>query len=146
MDKKSKARASGKNGKGTAVRLSGVKEALRAMEEKARSLEMSERKYRALFEDTKDSIIITTADRIIIDANAAASELWGYDRAEMMGMFSGDLFVQTEELVQARKLLQKQGFGKDIMVHKSWRAVLFPLRHAPLVQRQPHLAAQFLIL
>lgn len=46
----------------------------------------SEERYRSLFEDSRDAIYTVSRDGVILDANGAAMELFGYGRAEMIGM------------------------------------------------------------
>jgi PAS domain S-box-containing protein len=116
MNKKLKSKAPVKDGRRASAKLADVEETLHEMEEKVRRLGESEQKYRALFEDIKDGIFISTGERIIVDANGAAAKLWGYDREELIGMFSGNLFVQTPELEKTRALLRQQGFVKDVPV------------------------------
>ena len=47
-------------------------------------LKASEKKYRALFEDSKDIIFISTSTGQIIDVNPAGEQLSGYSRAELL--------------------------------------------------------------
>jgi PAS domain S-box-containing protein len=59
-----------------------------AMEARLRA---SEERYRALFDQAFDAIILETADKQILDANQAACELHGYSRQELLAMKTTDL-------------------------------------------------------
>jgi PAS domain S-box-containing protein len=51
----------------------------------------SEERYRALFEQAQDAIILENRDEKIIDANPAASEMFGYSYQELLNMTTSDL-------------------------------------------------------
>ncbi len=55
------------------------------------ALRESEERYRALFEQARDAIILENANEEILDANQAASELFGYTHAELLTMRTPDL-------------------------------------------------------
>src|ERR1041385_3817114 len=48
-----------------------------------KSLERSEKKYRALFEDSKDAIYVRTPQGYFLDFNKATTELFGYSEKAM---------------------------------------------------------------
>ena len=50
------------------------------------ALRESERKYRDLFEDSRDVVYRTSLDGRVLDVNPAGLELFGYTRKEMIGM------------------------------------------------------------
>jgi PAS domain S-box-containing protein len=58
-----------------------IRERTRLQEE----LRQSERKYRSLFEDSKEAVYVTTRDGILVDANDAYLKLCGYGRHELIG-------------------------------------------------------------
>jgi PAS domain S-box-containing protein len=53
--------------------------------------------YRALFESARDAILVADGDGHYIDANPAATELLGYERAELLSMRVADLVAQPRE-------------------------------------------------
>jgi PAS domain S-box-containing protein len=74
--------------------LRDVTEARRAEER----LRASEQRYRLLFEMESDAILVVDAETLrLLDANRAAESLWGYPRAELLGMTAADLSAETEQ-------------------------------------------------
>jgi PAS domain S-box-containing protein len=59
-----------------------------------------EHKYRALFEQNKDPVLLMTIEGIFIDANQPALNLTGYSRSELIGMSFRKL-VHPSEMEQA---------------------------------------------
>jgi two-component system cell cycle sensor histidine kinase/response regulator CckA len=57
----------------------------------------SEGKYRALFEQSVDAIYVADRDGRIVDANQAATELFGYARTELLDLHVVDLYVDPED-------------------------------------------------
>ena len=53
--------------------------------------------YRALFESARDALLVADGDGHYIDANPAATELLGYERAELLSMRVADLVAQQRE-------------------------------------------------
>ena len=65
-------------------------------------LRESEKRYRAVFENTGTAMIIFGDDTIITMANAEAEQLSGYSRAEIEGKKSWTEFVHPEDLAKMR--------------------------------------------
>jgi PAS domain S-box-containing protein len=80
------------------------------------NLERSEKKYRTLFEDSKDTIFITTPDGMILDINPAGSALLGYSRAELMAMNAQQLYVAGENREHFILAMQQYGQVRDFEV------------------------------
>jgi PAS domain S-box-containing protein len=57
----------------------------------ARVLRESEEKYRALFEASTDAIFLETLEGRLLDCNATACKMYGYQREELVGMTAADL-------------------------------------------------------
>ncbi len=55
-----------------------------------------EARYRTLFENANDAIVIETEKEDIVEVNDRACELFGYDREELMAMKSSDLWPTME--------------------------------------------------
>jgi len=74
-------------------------------------LRRSEREYRALFENAHDAIVIVDPqEEVVVDANHHACQLYGYARAELMGMSLEGLWREPAE-DRARLRDAEQGVG-----------------------------------
>ncbi len=73
------------------------------------TLQVSERKFRKLFEDSHDTIAITTPDGWFVDINEAGVRLHGYSRAELMAQNAQTLYVNPEDRKQFRQRLEQDG-------------------------------------
>jgi PAS domain S-box-containing protein len=82
------------------------------------ALKDSERKYRTLFEESKDVLYIGKPDGKLLDINLAGVELFGYDsKVEMLDIsIERDLFVNFQERQFCMRALEGQGFIKDYEV------------------------------
>jgi PAS domain S-box-containing protein len=66
------------------------------------ALEASEERYRRLFEVESDTIFLVDSEsQRFIDANRAATELYGYTREEFLRMAAGDVSAEPEKTRQA---------------------------------------------
>jgi PAS domain S-box-containing protein len=79
------------------------------------ALRDSEEKYRALFEESKDVVYVSTVDGKILDINAAGLELFGYTSKEALKRLDlgRDLYVDQEQRDRFRGQMEEQGFVKD---------------------------------
>jgi len=78
-----------------------------------KALRESEEKYRSLFEQSKDAIVITSKNGKFIDANHSALELLGYDREEIERMNFQELYVDPDDGYGFVKEMKKKGSVKD---------------------------------
>lgn len=69
-----------------------------------------------MIESVREAITITDVDGIIIDCNAAASEIYGYSREQLIGQ-NVSVFYASQEQWQALKCVQVASLEK----HGSWR-------------------------
>ena len=78
------------------------------------ALRESEEKYRSLFEESRDAIVLTTQLGKFIDANSAALELFGYTKEEILKMNFQKLYVDPDEGYRFQKEVKEknsvQGF------------------------------------
>lgn len=76
---------------------------------------LSEKRYRTLFEESKDAIFIITPEGRIVDANPAAVELSNYELREALLDVDITPYLHTspETLAQVEQTLLQQGFVKD---------------------------------
>ena len=79
------------------------------------NLRDSERKYRTLFEESKDVLYVCTPEGNFLDINAAGVELFGYDsKEEMINInIAQDLFVNFQERNACVQIIRGNGFVKD---------------------------------
>jgi diguanylate cyclase (GGDEF)-like protein/PAS domain S-box-containing protein len=83
---------------------------LASIEESRAALAQSERRYRNLFESSRDPIYITSEDGRFIDANHALVDLFGYMREEIMTMTAGEVYVHPEDRDAFRDAIHEKGF------------------------------------
>ncbi len=100
---------------------------LTAREKAQREIEEGSKKYRALFEQASDPILVTDLDGNITDLNSSFSKLFGYSRKELLRMNVRSLMcpVQTKEHPLRKDLLLKGKhiFSDRFMVHKNGSVV-----------------------
>ncbi|MCL5124198.1 MAG: response regulator [Deltaproteobacteria bacterium] len=73
----------------------------------------SERKYRSLFEDSKDGIFIAQVDGALVDVNQSFLDLFGYEREEMQGKNVIMTNVDPSDGVGFMSEIQNYGYVKD---------------------------------
>ena len=86
-----------------------------AMDMKAvvEALMETEKKYRSLFQDSKDAIFYSTLDGDFIDVNVTASAILGYTTEEFMELNLHDIFKYPNEVSTYRSELKEKEFIKD---------------------------------
>lgn len=89
------------------------------------ALRESEEKYRHLFEMESDAILlIENSTGQILEANTAASELYGYNREELLRKKKTDLSAEPDE---TRKTIETQTARIPIRYHKKSDGTVFPV-------------------
>ncbi|MEI7744486.1 MAG: PAS domain S-box protein, partial [Chloroflexota bacterium] len=95
------------------------------------SLRASEERYRTLFESASDAVfVIDTATTRILDANSAASALYGYDHDELLALNSTDLSAEPEETsrrTHAAGASPDQDLGVPRRLHRRDDGTVFPV-------------------
>jgi len=82
------------------------------MEEAIRS---SEKKYRTIFEESKDVIFIFDADARMVDINPSACELFGYSREEFFTLdIATDIYCRAEDRERFLRSLFANGYVRDM--------------------------------
>jgi diguanylate cyclase (GGDEF)-like protein/PAS domain S-box-containing protein len=79
-------------------------------------LRRSEERYRALFEESRDAIYMTTVDGRFIDANQAALDLFGRTRAELLAMDALGIYVHASDRERFQDEITRSGFVRDYEV------------------------------
>ena len=79
------------------------------------ALEESEKKYRTIFEQSKDAIVVTTPDGIILDINAAGLQLFGYEsKDEVLNIdIARNIYASQQDRAAFRAVLEHQGSVSD---------------------------------
>ena len=94
--------------------LERMKQEIDERERTERALKESERKYRTLFEESRDGIFICTPGGKFLDVNRAGVELFGYPSVEALcAADPRDLYSDPEESGSIRRMLEERGFIKD---------------------------------
>jgi len=89
------------------------------VEERTKELQLSESKFRGLFEGSKDLIFFCDPDGFITDINQSGAELLGFkDKIEVIGKQLKDFFVRTEDWeTYYRAVCGVRGHIKDFEVN-----------------------------
>jgi diguanylate cyclase (GGDEF)-like protein/PAS domain S-box-containing protein len=77
------------------------------------ALQESERKYRTLFEGSRDAIYIASAHGQLVDANQAFLDLFGFTRAEMPQMNAKDVYLSTDDRRLLKQIIVDKGYARD---------------------------------
>jgi diguanylate cyclase (GGDEF)-like protein/PAS domain S-box-containing protein len=81
-----------------------------------RALRLSERRYRALFEQSRDALYITDSNGAIVEGNAALVELFGYGIEELYGRELDFLFANPRDWDLVQSELQGRGYAREVEV------------------------------
>jgi PAS domain S-box-containing protein len=79
-----------------------------------RDLEMSERKFRSLFEQSRDAISINALDGSAIDANQAWADMLGYTLDEVKSLHANDIYAVTGARAEFLADIERDGFVSDV--------------------------------
>ena len=80
------------------------------------ALRESEERYRSLFEESRDSIYITTRKGNFVIANQSTMELFGFSREEMFKLNLRELYVNPEDWRQFKRDIEEKGSVRDYEV------------------------------
>lgn len=81
-----------------------------------KALSASERKYRSIFESSKDAVFITDPELQFIDVNAAASDLLSYPKDKLLGLSVYDLIEGEPLKNKIRESLETAGEIIDLEI------------------------------
>ena len=79
------------------------------------ALRESEERYRALFEQSRDAIVITR-DGLVVDVNQASLNMFGYTRDEAIGLDVAKVYADINDRDIFREEIQKHGSLKDFEI------------------------------
>ncbi len=80
------------------------------------ALMQQEKKYRTLFEESKDTILISDPNGWILDINRAGTELFGYTKEELVSLNPENLYCNPEDRERLWQKLHISGFVNDFEV------------------------------
>jgi PAS domain S-box-containing protein len=82
------------------------------------AIRQSEEKYRSLFEESQDAIILTSPDGMLMDINPAGLRLFGFtSRDELLPKYRAqDLYASPEDRDNFKQILARQGHVTDLEV------------------------------
>jgi two-component system, cell cycle sensor histidine kinase and response regulator CckA len=83
-----------------------------------RALVESELNYRALFQESRDAVVITSREGRVIDANHAFIELFGFNEEEVRNMDILRIYPDPEMRKQFQQDIEKTGSLKDYEVKR----------------------------
>jgi len=72
-----------------------------------------EEKYRTLFEESRDTIYITTPEGKFIDINQVGLEFFGYTKEELMNLNVKEIYVDPDDRLRFRQKIEREGFVRD---------------------------------
>ena len=73
----------------------------------------SEKKFRKLFDQSRDANYISDIDDNFIDVNQSMSQLFGYTKKKLLNLNLKDLFTQKKNLQNITNTMNKDGFVND---------------------------------
>ncbi len=102
---------------------------IRETTERRRALEAlreSEEKYRNLFEDTKDAVMIWTSEGKILGVNQATLEIFGCNIEDMIGSDIAEIYQDQGDLAPFQERLEQEGAvrGHELQLKKKNGTVL----------------------
>ena len=77
------------------------------------ALAESERRYRSIFEESRDVIYVTDTDGHFIEINESGLELFGYTREEIKKITARDLYLNPDDRFKFVHDLESNGFVRD---------------------------------
>ena len=79
-------------------------------------LRSNERKFRSIFERSKDAVFLTNEMLVFKDLNDITSDMLGYSREELMSMDLNRFFVNPDQARHINSLLRTEGNVEDVEV------------------------------
>ncbi len=77
-------------------------------------LRSNERKFRSIFERSKDAVFLTDEFLVFKDVNYITSEMLGYSKEELMDLNLNHFFARPEQAEKIKNLLRTEGNVEDI--------------------------------
>jgi two-component system sensor histidine kinase/response regulator len=80
------------------------------------ALRENEKKYRTLFEDSRDAIFISTPTGEFLDTNESMLNLFGYSREEIMRLDARETYVDPGSRARFQQAIEREGSVRDFEV------------------------------
>jgi len=77
------------------------------------ALRENEKKYRTLFEDSRDAIFISTPTGEYLDVNQSMLDLFGYSREEIMRLDARETYVEPASRARFQQAIEREGSVRD---------------------------------
>jgi PAS domain S-box-containing protein len=91
------------------------------VEERTAELRESEERYRTLFDGVPVGLYRTTPAGQVMDANLAMVQMLGYlSREDLLAVNTADVYVDPEEQVRWRALMEREGVVRDFEIRLRW--------------------------
>ena len=101
---------------GRPIRMTGISIDVTERKKAEEDLRESEKRYRTLFEESRDAIYISSREGHIIEVNQSASVLFGYTREEMLGLSVVAIYLWPEDRLRFQEKIERDGFVRDYEV------------------------------
>lgn len=98
---------------GRPVALQGVARDITERKQAEEARLSSEKKYRTLFDESRDGVYAVLREGEITDANPSLCEMFGYTKEELIGKDFHELYVDPADRSAFQKEIEKKGFVKD---------------------------------
>jgi two-component system cell cycle sensor histidine kinase/response regulator CckA len=103
------------------------------------ALKESERRYRTLFEESRDAIYVSTIDGTLIDFNRSMLTLFGYTREEITRLNAEALYLDPADRRAFRELIERHWVVRDFevrLVDKDGRVMDCLVNSTPQIDEQ----------
>jgi len=98
---------------GSVVGLTGVLTDIDRRKKAEAALKESEKKFRSLFDTSRDVVYISTVEGSFIDINTAAEQTFGYTHNELLEINAKDLYKDPGQRERFKHVVNRDGFVKD---------------------------------
>jgi len=98
---------------GNIIGLFGISREITRRKQAEEALRESEEKYRNLFEDSKDPVVISTREGKLVDVNQAYLDLYGLTREEIADLNAHQLWANPDDRSRWVQELEQKGFVRD---------------------------------